>query len=81
MRICAEFHPMRLMTQRLAAWIGPTAIRRPFAQVAQEVGVSERTVRDIFHAHVADLEGRDPTLVGAGRYSSHPTSRRARQRP
>ena len=46
----------RFMTQRLVLWIGPAAIRRPFAHVAQEVGVSERTVRDIFHDHVADLE-------------------------
>ncbi len=46
----------RFMTQRLVTWIGPTAIRRPFAHVAQEVGVSERTVREIFHAHVSDLE-------------------------
>ena len=46
----------RFMTQRLAAWIGPAAIRRPFAHVAQEVGVSERTVRDIFHDHIATLE-------------------------
>ncbi len=46
----------RFMTQRLASWIGPTAIRRPFAHVAHEVGVSEWTVRDIFHDHVTDLE-------------------------
>ena len=46
----------RFMTQRLVAWIGPMAIRRPFAQVAQEVGVSERTVRDIFHDHITELE-------------------------
>ena len=48
--------PQRFMTQRLVAWIGPSAIRRPFAHVAQEVGVSERTVRDIFHDHIANLE-------------------------
>ncbi len=46
----------RFMTERLVAWIGPAAIRRPFAHVAQEVGVSERTVRDIFHDHVTALE-------------------------
>lgn len=46
----------RFMTHRLVAWIGPAAIRRPFAHVAQEVGVSERTVRDIFHDHVTALE-------------------------
>jgi transposase len=46
----------RFMTQRLVTWIGPAAIRRPFAHVAQEVGVSERTVRDIFHDHIAHLE-------------------------
>ncbi|MHB1612038.1 MAG: ISL3 family transposase [Sulfobacillus sp.] len=46
----------RFMTKRLVAWIGPAAIRRPFAHVAQEVGVSERTVRDIFHDHVTALE-------------------------
>ncbi len=46
----------RFMTERLVAWIGPAAIRQPFAHVAQEVGVSERTVRDIFHDHVTALE-------------------------
>lgn len=46
----------RFMTQRLVAWIGPMAVRRPFTHVAQEVGISERTVRDIFHDHVAALE-------------------------
>ncbi len=46
----------RFMTARLVGWIGPMAVRRPFTHVAQEVGVSERTVRDIFHDHVAVLE-------------------------
>ncbi|AEJ40134.1 transposase TnpA, ISL3 family [Sulfobacillus acidophilus TPY] len=46
----------RFMTERLVAWIGPAAIRRPFTHVAQEVGISERTVRDIFHDHVTALE-------------------------
>lgn len=51
-----EIDGKRLMTQRLVRWIGHQSIGRPFAQVAAEVGVDEKTVKNVFLDHVAELE-------------------------
>lgn len=50
-----EIDDRREMTARLVDWIGRQAIKRPFAQVAEEVGVVEGTVRLIFADYVSEL--------------------------
>lgn len=51
-----DFHADRAMTVRLANWIGQQSIRRTFASLAEETGVVEGTIRNIFHDHVDELE-------------------------
>ncbi len=46
----------RAMTERLVRWIGAQSLKRTFSSVAEEVGVTEGTVRNIFRDHVTDLE-------------------------
>jgi transposase len=46
----------RRMTERLERFIQRKSLLRPFLEVAQETGVSAKTVRKIFHEHVAVLE-------------------------
>ena len=46
----------RLMTSRLVEWVGRQAIKRTFASIAEEVGVTEGTVRSVFSDYVNDLE-------------------------
>ncbi len=46
----------REMTARLLGWIERESLRRTFADIAEEVGVDEKTVRNIFRAHVRHLE-------------------------
>ena len=42
----------RLMTERLVKWIGDQAVNRTFSSIAEEVGVSEGTIRQVFADHV-----------------------------
>lgn len=51
-----DFHPERAMTARLAAWIGPQSLKRTFASIAEETGVVEGTIRNIFRDYVNELE-------------------------
>jgi len=46
----------RLMTNRLVSWIGHQAVKRTFTSIADEVGVTEGTVRLIFKDYVSELE-------------------------
>ena len=46
----------RLMTSRLVDWVGKQAIKRTFASIAEEVGVTEGTVRSVFSDYVNELE-------------------------
>ena len=48
----------RLMTDRLVRWIGEQAVKRTFTSIAEEVGVTEGTVRKIFKDYVADLAAK-----------------------
>lgn len=43
-------------TIRMVRWIEQQALRRPFTQVAEQVEISEATVRRIFHAAVQRME-------------------------
>jgi transposase len=48
----------RRMTDRLLTWIGQQSLRRTFASIAQDVGLDESTVRDVFRDYVAKLESQ-----------------------
>jgi transposase len=45
----------RAVTKRLLKYIQQESLRRTFTSVAEDVGLTEKTIRNIFKAHVADL--------------------------
>jgi transposase len=51
-----EIDEKRLMTKRLAQWMGKQAIKRTFASIAEEVGCTEFTARSVFSDYVNELE-------------------------
>lgn len=46
----------RMMTSRLLKWMGEQSIKRPFAHIAEEVGVNEMTVKNVFRDYINILE-------------------------
>ncbi len=58
----------RAMTNRLIKYIQEQSLRRTFTSMAEEIGVDEKTVRNVFSGHVADLEQRfkfeTPRILG-----------------
>jgi transposase len=58
----------RAMTKRLLEWIGKQAIKRTFTSIAEEVGITEGTVRIIFNDYISELERtvkfETPTWMG-----------------
>ena len=52
----ANFHSERAMTARLVNWIGRQCIKRTFASIAEETGVVEGTIRNIFRDYINELE-------------------------
>lgn len=46
----------RQMTQRLLRHIGEASLRRTFVSIAEECGLDEKTVRNVFHEHVTQLD-------------------------
>lgn len=46
----------RMMTDRLVRWIGDRSLKRTFASLAEETGVVEGTIRNIFRDYVNELE-------------------------
>lgn len=51
-----EVDERRAMTKRLVDWIGKQSVKRTFASISEEVGVTEGTIRNIFSDYVNDLE-------------------------
>jgi transposase len=47
----------RRMTRRLELYLQRRSLLRPFSEVAQETGVSSKTIREVFREHVKALEG------------------------
>ncbi len=58
----------RQMTSRLVNWIGSQALKRPFLSIADETGVDEKSIRNIFRDYINDLEKtvrfKVPRLMG-----------------
>lgn len=48
----------REMTRRLVQWIGVQSLKRPFLSVAEDTGVDEKTVRNIFRDYVNELQAQ-----------------------
>ncbi len=46
----------RMMTERLVKWIGQQSLKRTFTSLADETGVVEGTIRNIFRDHINELE-------------------------
>ena len=46
----------RRMTERLAQWIGPRSLHYTFTSVAEEIGVTEGTIRNVAHEYIDALE-------------------------
>lgn len=46
----------RMMTSRLVKWMGEQSIKRPFAHIAEEIGVTENTVKNVFNDYINELE-------------------------
>lgn len=46
----------RQMTTRLVRWIGQQSLKRTFTAIAEETGVDEKTVRNIFRDYINELE-------------------------
>jgi transposase len=48
----------REMTERLAQWIGLQSMKRTFASVAEDTGLDEKTIRNIFRDYINELEAQ-----------------------
>jgi len=46
----------REMTDRLVRWIGQQSLKRTFASIADDTGLDEKTVRNIFRDYINELE-------------------------
>jgi transposase len=46
----------RMMTSRLVKWMGEQSVKRPFAHIADEIGVTENTVKNVFNDYINGLE-------------------------
>jgi transposase len=48
----------REMTDRLVKWIGQQSLKRTFASIADDTGLDEKTIRNIFRDYVNELEAQ-----------------------
>lgn len=46
----------RQMTSRLLAWMGKKSIKNTFVSIAEEIGVTENTVKAVFNDYINELE-------------------------
>jgi len=46
------------MTERLCRWIGQQSLKRAFASIADDTGLDEKTIRNIFRDYVNELEAQ-----------------------
>jgi transposase len=58
MEVLTASDAKRDMTERLVKWAGRQSLKRTFASVAEEAGLDEKTVRNIFRDHVKELEAK-----------------------
>jgi transposase len=51
----------RLITRRLIKWLEKASLKKPFTSIAEDIGVNEKTVRNIFQDYVVRLEQKQAT--------------------
>jgi len=56
MAVVAEVDADHSMTERLVRWMGRQSLEYTYAEMSKQVGVDEKTVRNVFDAYVAQLE-------------------------
>ena len=56
MAVVAEVDADHAMTVRLVRWMGRQSLEYTYAEMSKQVGVDEKTVRNVFDAYVAELE-------------------------
>ena len=56
LQLLPDMDDKRLMTTRLIEYIQTQSLRRTFVSIAAEVGLDEKTIRNIFHDYVIELE-------------------------
>lgn len=56
MNFLPDFDEKRRATKRFVQYVGFKALSRTFTSLADELGVNEKTIRNIFNDYVADLE-------------------------
>ncbi len=56
MEVLPAVNSKREMTERLVQWIGKSSLKRTFASLAEEAGLDEKTIRNIFRDYVNELE-------------------------
>ncbi len=56
MEILPAVNPNRWMTERLVRWVGDRSLSHTFVSIAEEIGVTEGTIRNVFNDYVNALE-------------------------
>jgi transposase len=51
-----EVNANRWMTERLVKWVGQRSLTNTFTSIAEEIGVTEGTIRNVFSDYVTELE-------------------------
>ncbi len=55
-QILPDMEEDRTMTKRLVEYVKRLSLEKKFTEIAEEVGVNEKTVRNLFHEHVEKLD-------------------------
>lgn len=58
MEMLPAVNAKREMTDRLVKWIGQQSLKRTFASIADDTGLDEKTIRNIFRDYVNELEAQ-----------------------
>ena len=54
--VTLPIHGKRMMTSRLVIWLGKQSVKRHFSHLAEEIGISEMTVKNVFNDDINELE-------------------------
>lgn len=58
MELLPAVNAKREMTDRLVNWIGQQSLKRTFASIADDTGLDEKTIRNIFRDYLNELEAQ-----------------------
>ena len=64
----SDMDESRSVTKRLIKWIEQSSLKKTFTSIAEEIGINEKTVRNIFSDYITELESqqdfRTPKWLG-----------------